>query len=56
MPVFSEKLIRFGSCEVMMRSMWKRSARKRRSDSPEAPMQAVAGSTLAMTPRSSRRS
>ena len=56
MLVFSEKLIRFGSCVVMMRSMWKRSARKRRSALPNAPMHAVTGATLAKTPRSDRRS
>lgn len=52
MPVFSEKFTRFGSCEVTTRSTLKRSARKRRSGSPEAPIQAVAGSTLATVPRS----
>ena len=35
--MFSEKLIRFGSCVVTTSSMWNRSARKRRSFAPDAP-------------------
>ena len=48
--VFSEKAIRRGSCVVTTRSMWKRSARNRRSATPAAPVQAVNGSTFARAP------
>ena len=51
-PVFSEWLILWGSCDVTMRSIWNRLARYYRSGSPEALTQALTGTTLAKHPRS----